>query len=152
MIDPGISPEIDSCRYLFLRSFGEPRDNSLQLLVEEADASRTEETLTIGSVELKGTRPILSDETSRTFELMWEHYVAYAVRNESFTVEDKDELADSGRLLRIYRKSYFLNYVERATIARPEYPGPLTHVCVVCLNHIIDVVAVDLPVIRQLIR
>ncbi len=152
MIGRFISLEIDSCRYVFLRSLSEPKDNSLRLLIQEADTSTVEESVTVGGVVLKGTHAILSSETSRTFELVWEHYIAYAVRNESFTVEDKEEVADSGRLLRIFSKSHYLDYIKKATIAGPEHPGPIIHACIICLNHIIDVAAVDLPVTRLLVR
>jgi hypothetical protein len=72
------------------------------------------------------------------------------VRNEAFTTTSDYDLVASGGVYCVYSRSHFLDYVRHATIARADCPGPLTHIGVICLNHITDVVAVDLPVIRQL--
>jgi hypothetical protein len=142
--------ELDSCRYLDLRELREPHENGLRLLIQEADASPIEETLKIDEIELKGSRAIKATKTSRTFELLWQRYVAYSVRNESFTGGASADEAFSGRLIRFYTKSYFFDYVEKATFACTDFPGPLTHICLVCLNHVVDVIAVDLPTITVL--
>jgi hypothetical protein len=145
MTENGLPSEIDSCECLYLRSLSEPQDNSLRLILQEAGASPMEMTVRIGDVDFKGLRPIESTASSRTFEVLWRRYVAYAVLNESFTGGDTQHEVFSGRLLRIYKQSQFLDYVQSATFAGPEYPGPLTHIRVLCLNHIVDVIAVDLP-------
>ena len=56
----------------------------------------------------------------------------------------------SGRFFRIYSKSTFLDYVSRATFASEQYPGPLSHVGLICQNHIVDVVSTKSPAIRRL--
>jgi hypothetical protein len=148
MSEAGLSDEIDSCRFLFLRDLSESKKSGLRLLVEEADASPTERTAVLPGITLK-VRPIVSDRASRSFELLWEDYVAYAVRNESCTAFDKEEVAVSGHLLRVYEKSHFLDYVDKATIAKGIHSAPLKHTNIVCLNHIVDVVALEFPVIKR---
>jgi len=140
--------EIDSCEYLFLREIAEPHENKLRLMIEEAETGE------LSSIKLPGLgisegRPIRSTPRSKLFEVYWDFYVAYSVRNESFVSRDESEVF-SGKSFRVYSKSRFLDYVQSATFACEQHPGPLTHVGVVCQNHIIDVVSTQPPAIRNL--
>lgn len=123
-------------------------DNSLRLVIEEAKADGPPEDreLLPGKVA-SGLRSIESDQTCRLFEIVWPSYVAYSVRNESFTQIDNDEVW-SGRLFCEFSKSHFLDYVKRATFASAEYPGPLRHWGINCLNHVMDVVSTVEPHIQ----
>jgi hypothetical protein len=136
---------IDSCKWIFLREIGEPEENSLRLVIEEAKADGPAENREIlpGKV-IRGTRAIESDASCRAFELVWPSYVSYSVRNESFCTLDKEGVWE-GRLFCRYSKSHFLDYVARATFASADYPGPLRHWGVNCLNHIVDVVSTAEP-------
>jgi len=96
-----------------------------------------------------GPRAIESDATCRAFELVWQSYVSYSVRNESFCTLDKEEVWE-GRLFCLYSKSHFLDYVARATFARADYPGPFRHCGINCLNHIVDVVSTVEPQVREI--
>jgi hypothetical protein len=137
--------EIDACKYLFLRELGEPEENSLRLVIEEAKASGPPEDFeAVPGKVIRGVRAIESDSTCRAFELVWPSYVAYSVRNESFCTRDKEELWE-GRLICLYSNSHFLDYVMRATFASEDYPGPLRHWGVNCLNHVVDVVSTEDP-------
>ena len=140
--------EIDSCKFVYLRYLGEPEDNALRIVIEEAKADGPAQDVEVlpGHV-LSGSRAIESDETCRTFELFWSSYVAYSVRNESFCTLDNSEVHE-GRLFCVYSKSHFLDYVSRATFAREDYPGPLQHWGINCLNHVIDVVFTKEPTVR----
>ncbi len=140
--------EIDACKWIYLRDIGEPEENSLRVVVEEAKAEGPPEDIEVlpGKVS-SGLRAIESDWTCRAFELVWPSYVAYSVRNESFCSEDKVEQWE-GRLFCLYSKSHFLDYVARATFATADYPGPLRHWGINCQNHIVDVVSTVEPVVR----
>jgi hypothetical protein len=141
--------EIDSCYSLFLRDITEPRENSLRLVLEEAFVLPEEATVAVGGTEIAGGHPIRSVEGSRLFEIVWDFYVAYSVRNESYVTRDESE-EFSGRLARIYSKSHFLDYISRATFARNEHPGPPRHIEFVSECHIIDVVSTEPPRVRQI--
>jgi hypothetical protein len=141
--------EIDSCHSLFLREITEPRESSLRLVLEEAFVLPEEVTVAVSGVEIKGGHPVRSIEGSRLFEIIWDSYVAYSVRNESYvTLDESEEL--TGRSARIYSKSHFLDYVSRATFACDEHPGPMQHVELVSECHVIDVVSTTLPRVRQM--
>ena len=145
-----LSAEIDACKYIYLRKIFEPQDNKLILIIEEANASITEGSISLpGGVTLKGSE-IRSDVNSRLFELTWDFYVAYSVRNESFVTRDESEKIESGRLLQVYSNSKFLDYVASSTFATDEHPGPTKHIEIVCLNHIVDVISTKFPEIRLL--
>ena len=141
---------IDACRWVFLREIGEPQDNSLRIVIEEAKADGPPKDIGIlqGNV-ISGTRPIESDASSRAFALLWPSHVAYAVRNEAFCMLDGEELWE-GRLFCLYSKSHFLDYVARATFASADYPGSLRHWGINCLNHIVDVVSAADPQIWEI--
>src|SRR5829696_9636163 len=136
--------QINQHAYLYLTEIGEPEDNVLRLVIEEARASGEPEEMKIGDVVLSGARPIVSDDTCYAYEVVFGGYVAYSVRNESYTPEDKSE-EYTGRLFRVYSKSHFLDYVWVATFASDEYPGKLNHYEVVCENHMVDVVSIGEP-------
>lgn len=140
--------EIDRCKWLFLREIGEPEENTLRVVVEEAKSGEAQD-IDIGETIISGASLIESDESCRLFELIWPTYVSYAVRNESFTSWDDTEVWE-GQSLRVYSKSSFKDYVARATFASDSFPGPMKHWCVVCLRHIVDVIGTAEPEYRQL--
>jgi hypothetical protein len=140
--------QLDACKWLYLRELNEPEDNSLRIVLEEAKAGPPQDFEILGKV-IKGTQPIESDSTCQLFELAWPTYVAFSVRNETYTTLDESEQWE-GKSFRIYSKSHFLAFVANATHASDAYPGPLKHYCLVCLMHLVDVVSDADPQIRLL--
>jgi len=147
---PELAGEIDTCEYLFLRELSEPKENSLRLLVEEAKPDVLTVPITAGEVEFGQGRPVHSTEACRLFEIFWDSYVAYSVRNELYAKNTESEIVSWGRRLRLYSKSHFLEYISSATFASPQYPGLMEHIEVTCENHVIDVVSSSSPTIRRL--
>jgi hypothetical protein len=141
---------INACKYLFLRECSEPEENTLRVVVEEAKADGPP-----GEIEVLPGKvfndmvAIESDPSCQEFELVWRSYVAYGVRNESFTTWDDSEVFE-GQIFRVYSKSHFRDYVARATFATDDYPGPLKHWCLVCLDHLVDVIGCAEPELRRL--
>jgi hypothetical protein len=141
--------QINSHKYLYLAQISEPEDNRLRLVIEEAGSSGIEEDLVVCGHTFKGTRALVSDERHFAYEILFPDYIAYSVRNESFTREDKDA-EFSGKRFCVYTKSAFLDYVARSTFATAEYPGPFAHYGFNCLNHIVDVISRNYPDIKVL--
>lgn len=140
--------QIDSHEYLYLVEVSEPDVNVLRVVIDEARASKTEtRDLEVGSVKLSKLQPIVSEESSHRYEIVFGSYVAYSIRNESYVVMDKSEVF-TGRLFNIYSRSHFLDYVRASTIASNNYPGPFVHYGINCLDHIVDVVSIDEPAIQ----
>jgi len=140
---------INQHRYLYLIEICEPEDNVLKLTLAEAKVSGLTEDIRIGSVELKDAGQIVIAEDSSIYEIMFDQYVAYSVRNESYTTLDKEEEFE-GRLACIYTKSKFLDYVRVSTFASDDFPGPFKHYGFNCLNHIVDIASVSPPKMLEL--
>jgi hypothetical protein len=143
--------QLNSVEYFYLRELSEPRDNSLKLVAEEAIANPTgvvRNRLPGLDAILKGALPIESAEGCRVFELFWKNYAAYLVTEEmvgSCAEGGYDDECYTGKLLRVYSKSHFLDHLARDTGA---HSRPLLHYKLICLNHLIDVVSYAPPDIR----
>jgi hypothetical protein len=133
-------------RSYFLRDIGEPDDNVLRLVILEGGPAGPEQE--VDGTDLKAI-PVLPLPESRPLELVWDNYVVYAVRNESF-VNAEHVRPVSQAMLTERTGTEFLAFVTRSTMAGDAYPGPLRHWELLCLNHVIDVAAVSAPAIREL--
>lgn len=141
---------LDNSKYLYLHQLSEPKDNSLRIVVDQAvlnpgPRSRpdlNDETL---SRMLKEAVPIETIEGCKRFELHWNHYIAYLVTEECVGSCGKyEDETFSGKLLRRYTKSHFLEHLTRDTGGHFE---PIQHFKLLCLNHLIDIAALEPPVI-----
>jgi hypothetical protein len=141
--------ELNSCKYLYLDSISEPETNSLRLILSEGIVLDRTETLVIGDAEIPDVSPIEVTDASRRFELVWDSYISFAVRNESYCAWDKEENW-TGNAFRMYSKSKFLDFVATGTFASVEYPGPFVHYAIVCLDHVIDVASKHPPRVRRM--
>jgi hypothetical protein len=150
--DP-IWQRIDSAAYLFLYKLFEPRDNSLTIILQEAVAntSKAGPTVLPGGLTLPGdSSPIEPTEECKVFRLHWKNYVSYCVTEEMHGSTGKyDEEKYSGRLIRIYSKSNFLDFVEKNTGAHFD---TYQHYQIACQNHIIDIASTALPELTSLSR
>ncbi|HEY5207109.1 MAG TPA: hypothetical protein VIJ63_21285 [Roseiarcus sp.] len=147
MISQPLSEEVDGCGYLYFRRLWEPRDNHLCVVIDEAMIT-DEAPADMADVPPKlvtQIRPIVVAPQSRAFQLVWERCVAYSVTSESFHVRGEADRIASGRLLVVYEQSDYLNYLRRVTWDTGNVFGPIVHVGIFCLNHIIDVVSFGPP-------
>ncbi len=140
--------QIDKCKYLYLTSIGEPEDNVLRFIVEEARSDGPLQRTVIHGHDFGESTAIVSDDRCFAYEILFERYVAYSIRDESYTCQDEDEVF-TGRLACVYSKSKFLDYVHASTFANDDYPGPITHYGFHCFNHIVDVAALEKPKISK---
>ncbi|WP_078410764.1 hypothetical protein [Priestia abyssalis] len=130
--------------YIYLNSVFEPlivdidRCKINGIPVGENDTSSS-----YGSIDVDDTLPII--------RLKFDWYIAYSVRNESFTAMDKYEVYE-GRVFSLYSKSRYLDFIEVSTIADDIYPGPFKHYGINALNHIIDVISTESPSVSVIQR
>jgi hypothetical protein len=121
-----IAKLLDSCHSLFLQEIGEPQENVLRLLLVEAERSDEAESMQVGGTIIEDLHRVQATDRTRAFELIWTQYVVYAVTNESFGSPNGEETEDSGRLLRCYSQSPFLDYVAHdggdKGVSRPIHP------------------------------
>jgi len=142
-------PEIESCSYLFVLKIEELDHNGLRLMLAEGKASPIPESISVAGTLLSDLHRVTSTGETREFEVVWDLYVAYSVRNESYATFDENEVACGGRF-RVYSKSRFLDFICAATFATDEYPGPMCHIGINCEDHIIDVVSTKEPRVKRL--
>lgn len=146
---------LNAVKYVYLLELSEPRDNSLRLVVEEAVVNRSgvaqlsAPELSGLSPELtsllEGASPIESIEGCKTFELYWKRYAAYLVTEElvgSNAAGGYEDEVFSGKILRVYSKSHFLDHLARDTGGHVE---SIQHYKLICLNHLIDIAAYGPP-------
>ena len=93
---------------------------------------------------LAGCKPIVPDP-SRRVVVIFEDYILYQVRNESYAAYDASA-EGTGTYLVQFEKSRFLDYFLTVTDAcRLEdgsfYPAPWKHYAIFTQNHVIDVIA-----------
>jgi hypothetical protein len=148
--------QLNFVRYVDLREISEPDKrafNSLRIVVEEAIVNEAA-TVVSERPELEavraGAHPIESVEGCRTFQLSWKHYLAYLVTEELVGSNALSGYADeiySGRILRAYTKSHFLDHVMRDTGGHIQ---EILHYKLICLNHLIDIVSYYPPDVEVL--
>ena len=148
MTDGEVLDRLRGVEYLYLSQLSEPRDNALKIVVEEAILN-SERAPIAPLPELKtlfeNAHPIETAAGCRVFELYWREYAAYCVTEElvgSNARTGYDDECYTGTVLRIYTKSHFLDHVGRDTGCHQK---AVQHWKVICLNHLIDVAAYDVP-------
>ena len=141
-----IFSELNFCKYVYLREISEPGNKQLRLVLEEATPARKLESVVVEGVKFTDLRALETTELSRLFEVTWDSYIAYSVRDESIAAFDPYDVIESGRVACVYSTSRFLDYVSLATTAE----RPFRHIGMHCLNHIVDVASMRLPAVREL--
>lgn len=133
----------------FLMKLKEEMENELHIAIlgaaagEDGDRGEASGNPVLDQI-LEECRPIVPDSSQR-FDLIFEDYIIYQVRNESYGSFDESAEGTGTYLIR-FEKSSFLDYLSVATDAcRLEdgsvYPAPWRHYGIYTQNHIVDVIA-----------
>jgi hypothetical protein len=133
---------------VFFFGLKEPEVNELKLYFSKSKISDTPERLIIGEKDFGDSYSINTDNNSPIIQIHFQSYIAYSVRNESFTVWDDYEEFE-GKIFRIYKKSRYLDFVSVGTFATEEFPGPFKHYGISCLDHIVDIVTISEPFVTE---
>jgi len=141
--------ELDSQAYLFLNGIEEVGHCALRLVAEAGKVSIEAKDIKVGGTVISGGHKVSADSSTPKYEIIFGSYIAYAVRNESYVSQDEEE-AWLGKSFRVYSKSRFLDFVQRGTFARSEYPGPFEHYSLVCQDHVIDIATTAQPEINRI--
>jgi hypothetical protein len=136
--------QINTHKYLYLDRLYEEKDLELCVVVDEAKILGGEPKAVENASQYGA---IASDYTCKKYKIIFKNYAAYLVTNEIVARGDNDE-GFTGKLLRTYSKSKFLEYVASTTNGAIDVLGPCTHYEVVTLNQIIDVAATREPEIE----
>ena len=142
-----------ACQMPFLAELKERMDNALHIAILSAAVDEdTDICDSCGNPDvdqiLARCKPIVPD-TSQRFDIIFEDYIIYQVRNESFSSFDEAE-ERTGRYLVQFQKSHFLDYLSVATDAcqledGSFYPAPWKHYGIYTQNHVVDIIAQEEP-------
>lgn len=133
--------------WIFLTNLHEPQENALRLAVAEAIVgARTQQVPEIAS----SLAPIEITPRSRRFELIWQSYVGYSVRNESYAISDNETERPVAGVFLERKSSVYLRFLAETTFATAVIQKPMRHWEINCLNHSIDVVSFDEPTIQEI--
>lgn len=141
--------QINAHQCLYLIDIGEPKDNMLRLVVQEARANIPSRQDRSGEIFTRGWSSIVPTSDCAAYEIVFSSYIVYSVWNESFATGHTSEIY-AGHLFRVYSKSRFLDHVSSGSLVCDVHPGPYQHFEIVCLNHIVDVASVDRPSVTVL--
>lgn len=143
--------QLNSVGYVYLREISELDKrtfNSLRIVVEEAVVDAASVVVSdrpeLANM-LAGAHAIQSVAGCKKFQLSWKHYLAYLVTEElvgSNAPTGYDDEAYSGKILRVYTKSHFLDHLMRDTGGHIQ---EIFHYKLICLDHLIDVVSYAPP-------
>jgi hypothetical protein len=132
-------------KYIYLTDFREIEGGKLCVAVTEGIVEDKEE-LIDPPLNFAG-RAIVCTEKSRKFVFLWDSYFAFSVRDESFVLPEDGE--PRGVFVEHSSSSAFLQYLLENAVAVPErITKPLRHWHIACLDHVVDVVSVDVPIVR----
>lgn len=137
----------------FLIKLEEGEENSLKVVVSLSTYGEVGENIpddakgVIRSI-LKKAKPLYSDN-EEVYEIYFENYVMYQVRNETFTSFDEEEIRKGNRLI-IFEKSKLLDYVKTVIWADEKYFDGYKHYGIYTENQIIDIISQVEPTIRKL--
>lgn len=138
--------------YIYLRILIEPETNSLRIFVDRCKVSQQGEDIEMGKHIIRDAHPIEVDEELPIVQLDFDSYVSYSIINESFTVLDDYEIFE-GNSFRIFKKSRYLDFINKSTIVNDVFPEEqLVHYEIACLDHIIDVISFDEPIVTEIKR
>lgn len=142
----------------FLLNVNEDEDNNVRFTIsltceEEIHAEINDvEQNSIYNI-LKNKNLIRKDE-KEIYEISFERYILYQIRNESFCSWDDYELRQ-GKFFIIFEKSRLLDTLPLITDCQigddgEAYPGKWKHYGIYCQNHIIDIISHNEPIIKKL--
>lgn len=138
--------------YIYFHSLIEPETNSLRIFVDRSKVSQQGKDIEVGKHIIRDVHPIEVDEELAILQLDFNSYVAYSIINESFTVLDDYEIFE-GNSFRIFKKSRYLDFINKGTIVNDVFPEEqLVHYEIACLDHIIDVISFDKPIVTKIKR
>ena len=144
-----IMEQINSLEFIYLVDISEPEPLNLQIVVAEAKIVGPPRDIEIDGEVLDDAYQIKSTQDCRMYRLLFDSYIVYTVLNESYDFADQSAQY-TGNLIRIYSKSWYLDYTDKHTLACAEHPGPYKHYGIICLDHIIDVTPCSEPLIEEI--
>ena len=137
----------------FVLSVTDNADNELRIILSLAKTGQkciTDDDSTKLNEILENAVPVQADEDN-IYEIVFERYIIYQCRNESYTAFDNTEIRN-GKYLVTFEKSRLLDYYESVIFDFDSIniKTKRKHYGIISANHIIDVIANNVPIIRKI--
>ena len=137
----------------FVLSVTDNADNELRIILSLAKTGQkciTDDDSTKLNEILENAVPVQADEDN-IYEIVFERYIIYQCRNESYTAFDNTEIRD-GKYLVTFEKSRLLDFYENVIFDFDSIDTKTKrkHYGIISANHIIDVIANEPPIIRKI--
>ena len=97
---------------------------------------------------LKKAYPVLIDY-NEIYEIVFENYIMYQIRNESFANPDENSKI-SGKYFVIIKNSSYLKMVKNITFYSDIFDDKYIHYGIFSWNHVVDIISAEKPKIRKL--
>ncbi len=143
---------INSHSCIYLGNISEPQDNSLRLVIEEGSFDGEERPLDPLMCEILGIPAPDPDKQTCIYEVIFDSYIAYNILDESYLPDLNTDSEDPQPVFRIYQQASYLDYIKENTQAVITHEGKLQQYSLKCLNHLIDIVANEPPIIRSIAK
>ena len=142
----------------FIRKIEENGFNEIKFIVSLSNRGKKK---TVSDVENDQLGDILSNaipvypDNNETYEIIFENYILYQTRNESYCSWDNYEI-QKGKSFIIFEKSRLLDVLPQLTDCQKlkdgtYYPGKWKHYGIYCQNHIVDIISCNEPTIKKII-
>lgn len=146
-----------TCGYPFVLDINDDMDNRLIITVSlPVRGDKGENVIETGNEKIKeiieNACPIYPSQ-DMIYEIIFDDYIAYQVRNESFCSKDDYEIM-KGKYFVVFERSRYLDQIQTITNCSQfedgsYYPGKWVHYGVYANNHIIDVISHHEPLIKK---
>ena len=92
------------------------------------------------------------DSKVTTWQIDFKNYVTYSVIYDDYSLFDETEDYE-GEAFGIYQTSKYLEYFQKATHMKPYIANKkLTHYSLACIEHKVDIISLDEPIITEIIE
>jgi len=137
---------------MYLTDYYEPRNNALFLEITESITSDQTEEVLLGDKKISNCRRLSVNEKGTKFTISFPSYVSFQVFDEGFlSFNDWDEYeAGEYNTFCIFKKSRYLDFIVKETIADHIFPGELKHYGLYSLNHVVYVISAVEPAIEKI--
>jgi hypothetical protein len=137
--------------WLYLASITDAGDNRLRMVICAGGHQQLPREI-VGKQVSEILKTPIEYSSAPYFELVWNRYFTFMVRDESAAAFRKEE-ESVGHGVRIFKKSWLLESVPELSNGLHELSGvrgSVKHFGIYCLNHIVDVLAYEEPVVSDL--
>ena len=157
-IEPDLIAALESCESFYLHEVRDGPGHYLKVVISEAITAKSADPIQLPGLGLVSSYPIEVTEHSRHFEFTFPKYVAYQVLNEGFALRPAETDVYSGDRPREFSASGYLTFIRSRTWTFEGNPPQFDptrgrkrrHWEIITHHHVIDVISIEPPELKQI--